>query len=53
MKRAITAAVAIFTIAAAYGAGQFTSKKIYTEIEIDAPAQAVWQQLSDTDSYPE
>ena len=53
MKLAIAATIALATISAAYGAGQFTSKKLYTEIEINAPVSAVWKQLADTERYPE
>jgi len=39
------------TLAIAYGAGQFMSKSIATEITIDAPADAVWSVLADTAAY--
>ncbi len=50
--------MSIFTTAAAataallitaYGAGQFTQKSIQTEITIDAPAEAVWQALTQSE----
>ena len=44
-----TAAAAMLAIA--YGAGQFMSRQIATEITIDAPASVVWQTLVETDSY--
>ncbi len=47
-----TATVAIAsTLIAAYGVGQFTTKSIATEIEIDAPPHAVWAELSDTEGH--
>lgn len=48
-----SAAVVAATLVAAYAAGQFMSASIHTEIEIEAPAQAVWAVLSDTRSYPD
>ena len=47
-----TSATAIAaTLIAAYGIGQFTSKSIATEIEIAAPASAVWAELADTEGH--
>jgi hypothetical protein len=37
----------------AYVAGQFSSKTISTEIEIEAPPSAVWAVLSDTEAHSE
>ncbi len=51
LKKATTAIAA--TLVAAYGIGQFTSKSLYTEIEISAPASAVWAELANTEKYPE
>ncbi|WP_306258963.1 SRPBCC domain-containing protein [Pararhizobium sp. IMCC21322] len=36
---------------AAYSIGQFTSKSIATEIEIAAPASAIWAELANTADY--
>ena len=47
-----SAAVIAVILVAAYVAGQFTSKSIHTQIEIDAPASAVWEVLSNTANYP-
>lgn len=44
---AVVAAILI----AAYSIGQFTSKSIATEIEIAAPASAVWAELASTADY--
>ncbi len=47
-----TAALVIAgVVAVAYVAGQFSSKTISTEIEIEAPPSAVWAVLSDTDAH--
>ena len=48
-----TAAIAAAAIATAYGLGLFLGPSISTEIEIDAPASAVWTELADGDAYPE
>lgn len=49
-----TALVATCALAvAAYVAGQFSTKAIITEIEIDAPPSAVWAVLSDTAAHAE
>ena len=48
-----TAAIAATAIAAAYGIGQLTGPSITTEIEIAAPASAVWAELADAEAYPE
>ena len=48
-----TAAIAAATLAIAWGAGQFISTSLHTEIEIDAPASAVWAELSNTSAFPE
>lgn len=48
---ATTAAVVATALVAAYGIGQFTSKSILTEVEIAAPASAVWAELADSDAY--
>lgn len=45
---AIVLAVALAT---AYGLGRFAPKSISTQIEIDAPANAVWEELAKTESY--
>lgn len=41
------AIVAAGALALAYVAGQFSSRTLVTEIEIDAPRDAVWEVLSD------
>ena len=46
-----SATVIVATLVAAYGFGQFTSKSIATEIEIAAPASAVWSQMADTEGH--
>jgi hypothetical protein len=48
-----TAAIAAVTLAAAYGIGRITGPSISTEIEINAPAAAVWSELVDGGAYPE
>jgi len=49
-----TAATALAaTLIGAYAIGQFTSRSINTEITIDAPAEAVWSELADTDAHSE
>lgn len=51
MKIAIAAAIAVTALVAAYGFGQYKSQSIYTEIAIDAPAEVVWAELTDTSEY--
>lgn len=46
-----TAAIAATTLVAAFGIGQITGPEITTEIEIEAPASAVWAELADTEAY--
>lgn len=46
-----SATVLAATLVAAYGIGQFTVKSITTEVEINAPASAVWDILADTGEY--
>jgi len=46
-----TATVAAVTLTAALGIAQLTGPSISTEIEIDAPASAVWAQLAASDAY--
>ena len=46
-----TAAIAGSALVAAVGIGQITGPSITTEIEIDAPASAVWAELADTEAY--
>lgn len=46
-----TAAIAGTAFVAAVGIGQITGPSITTEIEIDAPASAVWAELADTEAY--
>ncbi len=46
-----TALVTTGILAVAYVAGQFSSKTISTEIEIDAPPSVVWAVLSDTEAH--
>ena len=48
-----TALAAAATLAIAYAVGQFTTRSLYTEIEINAPASTVWATLTDTASFPE
>lgn len=47
--KAILVVAALFTIA--YGLGQHKSQSIYTEIEIDAPREVVWAELTNTDEH--
>lgn len=46
-----SATVLAVALVAAYGIGQFTSRIIATEIEINAPANVVWEELVDTEAY--
>ena len=46
-----TAIVTAVTLTAALGVGQLTGPSISTEIEINAPASAVWAQLAAGDAY--
>ena len=46
-----SAAIAATALVAAFGIGQIAGPSITTEIEIDAPASAVWKELADTDAY--
>jgi len=46
-----TAAIAATALVAAFGIGQITGPSIATEIEIDAPASAVWEELANTEAY--
>ncbi len=48
-----SAVVAGATLIAAFGIGQVVGPSITTEIEIDAPASAVWEALADTGAYGE
>ena len=48
-----TAAIATTAFAAACGIGQLTGPSITTEIEIAAPASAVWAELADAEAYPD
>lgn len=48
-----TIAAAAVTLVAAYGIGRVTGPSIVTEIEIAAPAAAVWAELADGAAYPE
>ncbi|MFQ5439822.1 MAG: SRPBCC family protein, partial [Paracoccaceae bacterium] len=48
-----TATVAATALIAAFGIGQITGPSIKTEIEIDAPARAIWKELVDTEAYAE
>lgn len=50
---AIAAITIAAILAAAYGVGQFTSRSLHTEIEINAPASAVWAELADGASFPQ
>ncbi len=47
----ITAAVAGTALVAAFGVGQIAGPSIATEIEIEAPASAVWAELTATEAY--
>lgn len=46
-----TATIATTALVAAFGIGQVTGPSISTEIEINAPASAVWAELADTAAY--
>ncbi|MCI2398974.1 SRPBCC domain-containing protein [Aliiroseovarius subalbicans] len=46
-----TAAIAATALVAGFAIGQITGPSITTEIEIDAPADAVWAQLAHTEAY--
>ena len=47
-----TAAIAIAaTIIGAYAIGPFTTKSLHTRIDIDAPVDAVWKQLTSTADF--
>jgi len=46
-----SATLAAAALVTAYGIGQFTTRTLHTEIEINAPASAVWDELTDTDSF--
>lgn len=48
-----TATIAATALAAAYGLGLVFGPSISTEIEIEAPASAVWSELADGNAYPE
>ena len=48
---ATTAAIAGTAFVAAFGITQFAGPSITTEIEIEAPASAVWTELANTDAY--
>ena len=48
-----TAAIASLSLVAAYGLGRITGPSIKTEIEIAAPAHAVWKVLTDADAFSE
>lgn len=52
MSLLATSAIILATaLIAAYGIGQLMSKSIATKIEIDAPADAIWAELTDTARY--
>ena len=46
-----TAAIAATAIVTAFGIGQIAGPSIETEIEIEAPADAVWKELANTEAY--
>ena len=46
-----TSAVAATALVAAFGIGQITGPSIETEIEIEAPADAVWKELANPEAY--
>lgn len=46
-----TAAIAATALVAAFGIGQIKGPSIETEIEIEAPADAVWKELANTEAY--
>ncbi|MDJ0637963.1 MAG: SRPBCC domain-containing protein [Paracoccaceae bacterium] len=48
-----TAIIAATALAAAYGLGLFFGPSISTQIEIEAPASAVWSELADGKAYPD
>jgi len=48
-----SAAIAAIALVAAYGVGRFTGPSISTEIEIAAPVETVWEELSNGSNYPE
>ena len=49
LAKATLVIAAAFAIA--YGLGQHRSQSIYTEIEIDAPKEVVWAELTNTDEH--
>lgn len=53
MNIAIPTGIIASVTVAAFAVGQFTSKTLYTEIEIDAPREVVWSQLTDTARHPD
>jgi len=48
-----TATIAAAALATAYVLGLFFGPSISTEVEINAPASAVWSELADAEAYPE
>jgi len=46
-----SAAIAAAALTIAYGLGQHKSQSIHTEIEIDAPTEVVWAELTDTGEH--
>ncbi len=48
-----TTSIAAIALVAAYGIGLFAGPSISTEIEIAAPANVVWEELTDGGDYPD
>lgn len=51
MKKILYSLLAVFSLACIVGL--FSTKKVYTEILIDAPAKNVWQNLTNFSQYPQ